>query len=115
MNNKYTFQNSFFNYDVSIFNKIRNDIQIIEKSIELLKEYNINIPFDEPEEFINYIIETDFEKEFEEEKNRSEETNDEYFSELKNIFIQVQLNIKEIFEDAELFIGYLEGDNKNEQ
>ena len=84
MNNKYTFQNSFFNYDVSIFNKIRNDIQTIGKLIELVEEYNVS--FDEPEKFINYIIETDFEKFFEEEKNKSEEKNDEYFSELEKIY-----------------------------
>ena len=113
MNNKYTFQNSFFNYDVSIFNKIRNDIQTIEKLIELVEEYNVS--FDEPEKFINYIIETDFEKFFEEEKNKSEEKNDEYFSELENFFLQVQSNLKEIFEDAELFIECSEGEKENEQ
>lgn len=113
MNNKYTFQNSFFNYDVSIFNKIRNDIQIIGKLIELVKEYNVS--FDEPEKFINHIIETDFEKFFEEEKNKSEEKNDEYFSELKKFFLQVQSSLKEIFEDAKLFVEYSEGEKENEQ
>lgn len=113
MNNKYNFQNSFFNYDISIFNKIRNDIQIIGKLIELVKEYNIS--FDEPEKFINYIIETDFEKAIEEEKNKSEAENEEYFLELKKFFLEVQSNIKEIFEDAELFIEYSEGEKENEQ
>lgn len=113
MNNKYSFQNSFFNYDISIFNKIRNDIQIIGKLIELVKEYNVS--FDEPEKFINYIIETDFEKVLEEEKNRSEEKNEEYFSELKSFFLQVQASLKEIFEDAKLFVKYSEGEKENEQ
>ena len=113
MNNRYNFQNSFFNYDISIFNKIRNDIKIIGKLIELVKEYNIS--FDEPEKFINYIIETDFEKAIEEEKNKSEVENEEYFLELKKFFLEVQSNIREIFEDAELFIEYSEEEKENEQ
>ena len=51
----------------------------------------------------------------EEEKNKSEEKNDEYFSELKKFFLQVQSSLKEIFEDAELFIEYSEGEKENEQ
>ena len=53
MNNKYSFQNSFFNYDISIFNKIRNDIQIIGKLIELVKEYKDSKWFKEISDYIN--------------------------------------------------------------